>query len=640
MGLTGIAIRLLDIRSRPWQGCGVSADFPGMARARRQKDDPSVFQVYFTGCGGDTTAGKYNTGARENRPVLADRLYQGMLAAWKDTKRRPIDEVAFRCAELRLPPRDTGNFTLEAMKRILADAKATRWQRISAALGLSWRERVAAGRPIDVPCVDFNRGTAQFVIMPAESFVGYQLAAQRLRRDSFVVVAGFGDGAPGYIPTDQCWKDGYNDEYCWVAPMTEKVMVEAMARAMAASASHLPPAGADNASPLPQAGEGPGVRGASPLAAPRIAAIQLDVVKQETSPEFCWFHPRAAAIPGAGRDGRPAVILTLQKHLRVSDHYSGLYTMRTDDLGATWSGPTEIAELAWVREPEGVVQAVCDVTPGWHAPTQRLLAIGVRVRYGKQAEQLDNQPRSTQTAYAVFDPKTGRWTPWALLELPKDDKFHIACNGCGQWLVEADGTVLVPIYFARAAGVPYSATVLRCSFDGRKLAYLAHGDELALAVERGLCEPSLIRFRGRYYLTLRNDVKGYATSGADGLRYEPIRPWTFDDGRELGSYNTQQHWLAKGDGLFLCYTRRGAGNDHIFRHRAPLFIARVDPENLRVLRATEQVLVPERGAPLGNFGAAAIDDRESWVTDAEYFLGARPHPRGANGSVFAARVKW
>ena len=46
------------------------------------------------------------------------------------------------------------------------------------------------------------------------------------------MVAGFGDGAPGYIPTDQCWKDGYRDDYCWIAPMTEKVMVKAMAEAL------------------------------------------------------------------------------------------------------------------------------------------------------------------------------------------------------------------------------------------------------------------------------------------------------------------------------------------------------------------------------------------------------------------------
>jgi len=97
---------------------------------------------------------------------------------------------------------------------------------------LSWHKRVAAGRPIDVPCIDLNRGETLFAILPAESFVGYQLAAQRLRPDSFVMVAGFGDGAPGYIPTDQCWRDGYADDYCWVQPMTESIMLDALTEAM------------------------------------------------------------------------------------------------------------------------------------------------------------------------------------------------------------------------------------------------------------------------------------------------------------------------------------------------------------------------------------------------------------------------
>jgi hypothetical protein len=194
----------------------VSADFPGLARARRQRDDPTVFQIYFSGCAGDTTGGKYHTGQPEVRQVFAERLYQGLLGAWNATRRYPLQQVALRVAELRLPPRDTGKFTRDAMTKILADPHASRWQRISAALGLSWRQRVDAGRPIDVPCLDFvaGAGLAQFLIMPAESFVGYQLAAQRLRPDSFVMVAGFGEGAPGYVPTDQCWRDGYADDYC------------------------------------------------------------------------------------------------------------------------------------------------------------------------------------------------------------------------------------------------------------------------------------------------------------------------------------------------------------------------------------------------------------------------------------------
>ncbi len=211
---------------------GVSADFVGMARAKMQQEHPEVFQIYVTGCAGDTTAGKYNAGNPENRPVLAERVYQGMAAAWRATRRHPLDAVDFRVAKLPLPARDEGIFTIDAMKRILADSNAGRWQRISAALGLSWRARVDAGHQLDVPCLDLGGGRALYLIMPAEAFVGYQLAAQKLRPESFVVVAGFGDGAPGYIPTDQCWADGYDDEYCWVPKMTEALMTRAMARAM------------------------------------------------------------------------------------------------------------------------------------------------------------------------------------------------------------------------------------------------------------------------------------------------------------------------------------------------------------------------------------------------------------------------
>lgn len=605
---------------------GVSADFPGMARAWRQREDPAVFQIYFTGCAGDTTAGKYNTGAPENRPELAKRLYQAMVAAWKATVRRPLEDVAFRCAPLDLPPRDGGKFTLDAMRRTLADPKATRWQRISAALGLSWRQRLAAGWPIDVPCLDLNHGAALFAILPAESFVGYQLAAQRLRPEAFVMVAGFGDGAPGYIPTDQCWKDGYQDDYCWVAPMTEGIILQALRQALAAQPA-----------PTPQRGEA----GRQPL------EIRPHAIHRELNPDFCWFHPRPTAVPRAAgapspssAAGPPRVLITLQKHLRASDHYSGLYTMWSDDLGATWTGPTDIPELAWLPQPDGSTLAVADVTPGWHAPTGKVLAIGAQVYYGPRGEQLHDRPRFSQTAYAVYDPKNGRWSRWAILQLPPDEKFNLARNGCGQWLVEPDGRLLIPIYFAPRAQVPFGVTVLRCTFDGQNLRYLEHGSELRLAVQRGLCEPSMVGFAGRYFLTLRNDEKGYVTSGRDGLHWEPIRPWTFDDGSELGSYNTQQHWLASEKGLYLCYTRRGAGNDHIVRHRAPLFIGRVDPEKLCVLRATEQVLIPERGAPLGNFGAASIGPHEAWVTTAEYYMGSKPHARGADGTVWLARIRF
>lgn len=368
--------------------------------------------------------------------------------------------------------------------------------------------------------------------------------------------------------------------------------------------------------------------------------VKPDVALQELNPKFCWFHPRMTAIPGRGRDGQPRLVMTLQKHLKVSDYYSGLYVMQSDDLGKTWTGPVEIPELRWAEEPGGAVTAVCDVTPGWHAPSGKLLAIGAKVRYSPKGEQLADQKRSNETAYAVYDPTAERWSTWKTLEMPADKKFDFNRNGCTQWLVESDGTLLVPLYCGESNTAPWFVTVAQCTFDGHTLHYVRHGDEIKLDVRRGLVEPQLARFQGRYYLSLRNDVKGYVTVGDDGLHFAPIRPWTFDDGHELGSYNTQQHWLAHSDGLFLSYTRRGADNDDIPRHRAPLFLARVDPARLCVLGDTEKVVVPNRGAPLGNFGAAAIDRDRSVVTVGELMIGNKPHARGADGSVFTSWILW
>jgi hypothetical protein len=373
-----------------------------------------------------------------------------------------------------------------------------------------------------------------------------------------------------------------------------------------------------------------------------VDALRLDVVVEGYDGVFCWFHPRAGAVPGLGKDGQPRVIMTLQKWFTsASDYFSGLSVVCTDDLGATWSTPEERPELAWREEPGGITVGVCDFTPGWHPASGKLLGIGHTVRY--QDGKLLGEPRPRETGYAVCDPATLQWTDWRVLDMPDNPEFFSAGSGCAQWLNAADGTVLVPAYFKpkseSRAGI-YASTVLRCRFDGKTLTYLEHGAPIRHDTPRGVYEPSITRFQNRYYLTLRNDDRGYVAVSDDGLHYAPKRPWTFDDGEELGSYNTQQHWVTHSDGLYLAYTRKGADNDHIMRHRAPLFLARVDPDRLVVLRATERILVPERGATLGNFGVVTVSPHETWVTVGEGMHAKDARERGANGRVYAARIQW
>ena len=379
------------------------------------------------------------------------------------------------------------------------------------------------------------------------------------------------------------------------------------------------------------------------LASPKVLRFEArsGAVFKELNAKSCWFHPRVAALPALGKDGRPAVVMTIQKHLGVSDHYSGLYYLRTNDLGETWTGPTEIPELASQLGENNETIAVCDVTPGWLTHSGKLLAIGVKLRYSPEGEQLVDKARSHECAYATYDPTLDKWSAWKLLEMPDTDgKFFLVAPGCVQWLEQSDGTLLIPVYIQGPHGSDYTATVLHCSYDGLKLKYITHGDELTTPGGRGYYEPSLTRFHETYYLTLRHDTAAFVTTSDDGLHFAPVKKWTFDDEQDLGSYNTQTHWLTHGEGLFLSYTRRGADNDHIMRNRAPIFIAQVDPQTLQVLRRTEQILLPERGVMLGNFGTASISPHESWVTDAEFLVSDKPHPKGADGTVWLGRVKW
>jgi len=209
--------------------------------------------------------------------------------------------------------------------------------------------------------------------------------------------------------------------------------------------------------------------------------------------------------------------------------------------------------------------------------------------------------RPRHTAYAVFDPRRTSGCPGNSSRCPTN-RVQERGSGCTQRYDLPNGDILLPIYYKTPEATSSAVTVVRCRFDGQTLRYVEHADELSLDVPRGFAEPSLAKLGNRFFLTIRNDQHGYIASGTDGLHFDRPKPWTFDDGTDLGNYNTQQHWVSHSDGLFLVYTRRGANNDHVFRHRAPLFIAQIDPERLCVVRATERILVPERGARLGNFG--------------------------------------
>jgi hypothetical protein len=203
----------------------VSADFAGLARQKRQDEDDKVFQVYFTGCAGNVTAGKYNDGSKENRPVLRDRIYEAMKAAAKETARHPVARWDWRVEPVKLPPRAEKSFGEEESRKALEDEKQSQAKRNNAAFQLAWLKR--QDRPIDLTCLDF--GKVQVLHLPGEAFVEFQLKAQELRQDSTVCVASYGDGGPGYIPPAKAFfEGGYEPTVALAGPDSEEILHRAM----------------------------------------------------------------------------------------------------------------------------------------------------------------------------------------------------------------------------------------------------------------------------------------------------------------------------------------------------------------------------------------------------------------------------
>ena len=216
---------------------GVNWDFIGGARALMDKAVPGVRFIHFNGAGGNITAGKYNDGSPENRPVLAERVFAGMKAAWEAQKKQPVTaaDLEWRVKPVALPVRhpDGGPRLLAT----LADAKKTFAQRAFAARDIVFIRRMAAGGTI--PLSSLRIGSAHLLHMPAELFIEYQIAAQQMRPDDFIAMAAYGDNAPSYIGTEIAYTQGgyeVGDHVSRVSPAVEKVLMKAIRNLLSAKA--------------------------------------------------------------------------------------------------------------------------------------------------------------------------------------------------------------------------------------------------------------------------------------------------------------------------------------------------------------------------------------------------------------------
>ena len=184
----------------------VSSDFVGLARNRRDVEEPDTLHVYFTGSAGNVTAGKYNDGAKANRAILADRVHEGMRAADEDARARAVavGPVEWSTRPFVFGPRE--DLDLDRLKSVVADPKQTVVNRNRGAMTCGWLMRVAAKRPILLSKLDL--GAATLLHLPAETFVEYQIQAQTACPKTVLAAAAYGDGGPWYIPLRRSFDEG------------------------------------------------------------------------------------------------------------------------------------------------------------------------------------------------------------------------------------------------------------------------------------------------------------------------------------------------------------------------------------------------------------------------------------------------
>jgi len=396
-----------------------------------------------------------------------------------------------------------------------------------------------------------------------------------------------------------------------------------------------------------------------------ISKIENEIILHGRRNNRAWFGPEIGVIPGNEKNV-PTVII--KAYILTGNDVGIHFYLKTNDLGKTWSNPVLCQN--WHKIPLGDdIFETASFGFLYHKMTNKLIGIG-RTGFEQDMGYANYSPLQKgkaliwpselkrSVAYTLWNPIKEDFEPWVKMKLPENHNLTVSSNS--QFHENDDGTILIPGYYPSPPGEEENnkytkVTVLRFRFNGTELQYIEHGTIHSMNEARGLAEPSLVYYNGKYYMTIRHDLRAYVTSSEDGLHFKEIKAWRFDNGEELGNYNTQQKWLKHNDTLYLVYNRKSELNNGVFRGRAPLFIAEVDTEKLLVRRKTERVVFPEKGARMGNFDIANVADNESWVVTGEWLEGIFSHSKKSDrfwvdwhdanynqfiGDLLLARVFW
>lgn len=357
-----------------------------------------------------------------------------------------------------------------------------------------------------------------------------------------------------------------------------------------------------------------------------IKAIQEHVLVAGESHEDLWLGPGLLFMPGrqpkdfhlffsvSDRKGGDSV----QRHI----HFIASAPPDDPETFSAWHSTwnrTDYPEALRERTDAQGFRFVPTFNWKFHPASGNAIAFGHVLRH--LGKKLSDHLEHCAISYSVHDFADGSFTPWKSFRITIDGQER-PCVAYGQRVDLPNGDILLPFSTIKKLegwNSIRSCGSVRCRFDGKALKVIETGNLVTHPTPRGFVEPSMAEHNGVFYMTLRaQDGYSHVTTSKDGLTWEKPHPWRWDNGDPIPMDQTMTKFVVRTDGVFLVYTRITKDNKGVFRHRAPVFIAQIDPDAVCLVRETESTLLADNGFPLGNFAVHEVSPSETWVTAPEW----------------------
>jgi hypothetical protein len=181
--------------------------------------EPNGLHAFFTGAGGNVTAGKYTspTDLEGNLLAFGKRLGDAIALNLSAMRWEPAGQVQWRHTSFRFPRQ---RFDKRQLLAEIQDPKTSEGVKKRNAILLSALNYPGNSR---YPIALLKLGSIRMIFVPGEPFVEYQLFIQSLIPDEFIALASNCGISFLYLPLARSFAEGgYEPTYCWCSRAFEK----------------------------------------------------------------------------------------------------------------------------------------------------------------------------------------------------------------------------------------------------------------------------------------------------------------------------------------------------------------------------------------------------------------------------------